>query len=187
MTIQSFIMLKVTMKLVIEDFGYYFKKYGITQKQLKDCYPKDQSLGDYAWSIFQKILSEIAIAYQKGSITSQDFYNKSGDTYRQMAYLLKLERKDSRKIQGLQFENEVQYMSLAYPDLLGIKILSYGCCDGCHPYNNQILTIEEALQFAKLTNIRCQPKFEKNSRCTLIPETKEDENSPIKLTFSFRN
>ena len=57
------------MKSLVDDFGYYFKKYGITQKQLEDCYEKDQSIGDYAWSIFQKILSEIAIAYEKGTIT----------------------------------------------------------------------------------------------------------------------
>jgi len=173
------------MKSLIDDFGYYFKKYGITQKQLKDCYDKEQSIGDYAWSIFQKILSEIAIAYQKETISLQDFYNKSGYTYRQMAYLLKLENKDSRKIQSLQFENEVKYIELAYSDLIGVKILSYGCCDGCHPYNNRILTIEEALEFAKSTETRCQPRFERSSRCTLIPETNEDANSPIKLTVSF--
>ncbi len=172
------------MESLVDDFGYYFKKYGITQKQLKDCYEKNQSIGDYAWSIFQKILSEIAIAYQNGTISLQDFYNKTGDTYRQMAYLLKLGKKDSRKIQSLQFENEVKYMELAYSDLVGVKILSYGCCDGCHPYNNKILTIDEALEFAKTTETRCQPKFKKNSRCTLIPEIKEDENSPIKLTVT---
>jgi hypothetical protein len=173
------------MQSLVDDFGYYFKKYGITQKQLRDYYGKDQSIGDYAWSIFQKILSEIAMAYQNRTISLQDFYNKTGDTYRQMAYLLKLEKKDSRKIQSLQFENEVKYMQLAYSDLIGVKILSYGCCDGCHPYNNRVLTVEEALKFAKTTETRCQPRFEKNSRCTLVPETKEDKNSPIKLTMTF--
>jgi hypothetical protein len=178
-------MIKVTMKSLVDDFGYYFKKYGITQKQLKDSYEKDQSIGDHAWSIFQKILTEIAIAYQNSKISLQDFYNKTSDTYQQMAYLLKLEKKDSRKIQSLQFENEVKYMELAYSDLIGVKILSYGCCDGCHPFNNRILTIEEALEFAKTTETRCQPRFEKSSRCTLVPEIKEDENSPIKLTVTF--
>ncbi len=83
-------MVKVTIKSLVDDFGYYFKKYGITQKQLQDCYEKDQSISDYAWSILQKILTEIASAYHNSKISLQDFYNKTGDTYRQMAYLLKL-------------------------------------------------------------------------------------------------
>jgi hypothetical protein len=176
--------MKLTIKSLFEDFGYYFEKYGITQKELKAFYNKKESIGDYAWQIFQKILSEIAIALQKGSITLKDFYNKTSDTYKQMAYLLKLEGKDSRKIQGLQFENEVKYMELAYDDLIGIKVLSYGCCDGCHPYNNRILSVNEALEFAKNIQVRCQPKYQNFSRCTLIPEIKENENSPIKVTYS---
>ncbi len=172
------------MKSLIEDFGYYFEKYGITQKELKAFYNKKESIGNYAWQIFQKILAEIAIALQKGNITLKDFFNKASDTYKQMAYLLKLEGKDARKIQGLQFEHEVKYIELAYNDLIGIKVLSYGCCEGCHPYNNRILLVSEALEFARNTAIRCQPKYENVSRCTLIPEIKEDENSPIKITYS---
>ena len=130
-------------------------------------------------------MSTFKTYYFRGSLHLQDFYNKTADTNRQMAYLLKLEKKDSRRIQSVQFENEIKYMELAYLNLIGVKILSYGCCDGCHPYNNRILTIKEALEFAKTTETRCQPRFEKNSRCTLIPEIKEDKNSPIKLAMTF--
>ncbi len=176
--------MKLTMKSLIEDFGYYFEKYGVTQKVLKAFYDKKESIEDYAWQIFQKILAEIAISLQKESITLKDFYNKTSDTYKQMAYLLKLEHEDARKIQGLQFEHEVKYMDLAYDELIGIKVLSYGCCEGCHPYNNRILSVSEALEFATNTAIRCHPKYENVSRCTLIPELKEDESSPIKITYS---
>ncbi len=177
--------MKLTMKAFVEDFASYFKKYGITQKQLKEFYSKEQSIEDYAWTIFQKILSEIVNAFEKRQISLEDFYNKTGDTYRQIAYLLKLEKKDSRRIQALQFENEVRHMEIAFPELIGVKIFSYGCCDGCHKYHNQILTIEEAIEFAKNTEERCKPRFDKNSRIALIPEIKENENSPIKLTLSF--
>lgn len=176
-------MLKLTMKFLIHDFSYYFEQYGITKRQLKNSYEKNQSVGDYAWSILQKILYEIVAAYQKRDIRLEDFYAKNSDTYKQMAYVLKLEKKDSRKIQTLQFKNEVKNMELAYPGLIGVKILSYGCCAGCHPYNNQILTVEEALILAKTTETRCNPRFEKYSRCTFIPEIKDEENNPVKIAF----
>jgi len=176
--------MKLTMKSLIEDFGYYFKKYGITQKQLKKFYSKDESIEDYAWTLFQKILLEIGDALQKGGINMQDFYKMTGETYRYMAYLLALEKKDSRRIQALQFENEIKYMDLTYSNLLGVEIFSYGCCDECHKYHNKILSVPEALEFAKNTEARCHPRFNKNSRVTLIAKTQENENSLIKVTVS---
>ncbi len=172
------------MKSLVNDFGYYFSKYGITPKQLKENYENNQSIGDFAGEIFQKNLSKIASDFNTDVITLLDFYDKTADTYQKMAYLLKLENKDGRKIQPLYFENKVKYMELFFLDLKGVRILSYGCCEGCHPYHNKILTISESLEFAQATETRCQPKYEKYSRCTLVPEIKEDENSPFKITVT---
>lgn len=148
---------------------------------MKKTIQQETILGQFS----KKILTEIAIIYQNSEINLEDFYKKTGDTYGQMPYLLNLENKDSRRIQSLQFKNEVKSLALAYSDLIGIKILSYGCCDGCHLFNNRILTLEEALEFAKTTESRCHPRFEKSSRCTLVPEIKKDENSPVKLSITF--
>jgi hypothetical protein len=94
---------KVTITSLKEDFGYYFKKYGITNKQLREAYNKKESAADFAWAIFNKILSEIAVALKNEVISLENFYEKTSDTYRQMGYLLKLEGKDNRRIRGLEF------------------------------------------------------------------------------------
>ena len=171
------------MKSFLEDFKHYFEEFGISQKQLRELYKKEESVADYGWQVFQKVLQEIASDYQRGRFDKKEFHHKQANTYKQMAYLLKLEDKDSRHIQSLEFENEVRYMELNYPDLIGVKILSYGCCDGCHPYNNRVLPIDEALTFAIETHLRCRPLYTLYSRCTLIPVTSDDDLDVVTMTL----
>jgi hypothetical protein len=178
-------MKKLTVKDLIQDFGSYFNKYGITQKQLRKEYDKQQSVADYAWTILQKILDEASQQLKANNISLKDFYDTTASTYKQMAYLLKLQSKDSRGVQRLAFEHEVKLIELAYSNLLGVKVFSYGCCDGCQPFHNMILSVEEALAFAKKTEVRCNPRHDNFCRTILIPEMKPDESTPIKLSVSF--
>ena len=175
---------KITITSLKDDFGYYFKKYGISNSDLTKAYDKHQSVADFARSIFNKILNEIAVALKNDVINLESFYEKTSDTYGQMAYLLKLEGKDNRRIKGLEFENTVKHYELCFSDLIGIKIFSVNCCSECDAFHNKILTVSEALDFAKDTEFRCHPKYDNCNKCTLIAETKEDPNSPIKITFS---
>jgi hypothetical protein len=150
---------KLSMKLIINEFGTFLNEYGITQKKIRESYDKKYSLEEYCNAIFDKIFASIQEAFNNKTLTENDYYRRLRDLNQNQAYLLKTQEKDSRKYDWLSKECSIKYW-LDDEKITGFTITPWGHgCAACEKCKYNFVNKREVWEVFNYLKDNCTPKY----------------------------
>lgn len=154
-------------------------KFQITDETImKTFIGYEGSVMDFAWAVFQKILTEVANAFQKGDITEEQFYRENKDIYFEMTFFQRRhENKKGNHVFQLALYNDLLYNKYRTRLKLNVVIISGHCCTFCNNLNNQQIPFEEALKEQYLGSNNCTRECGCN--CTYAFRTLRDSNGKL--------
>lgn len=135
---------------------------------------------DFAWYIFQNILTAIAEAYSKGEITEEKYYSENKDIYWEMTlFQRRYENKKGNNTMKLVLHNDLLYNKCRSElELNAVVIAVKGCCTYCDIQNGKTVPIDEAIKNPPMDCTKCTNKY--GCRCTYAYQIRSNENSNFK-------
>jgi hypothetical protein len=172
---------KYTIDWLLHNYMPFFSEFGMQEDNIRSHFiewsqDRPPLVKDFLWYIFQKLLQAVAVQ----ATSEHQLYSLQREIYSKMLEFRKKEEKSKAKeIMRLFMEAELMKTKTDENRNIELKVtfISKHCCEFCASFDNQIVSIDEALKNMFIGSDKCTNP--KGCNCTVSYIPVRDSNGRV--------